>query len=183
MSEVVLRCPACGTTQSQPGECEACSEGEVRYFCSNHSPGLWLDEGICKKCGIKFGDPPRRHPRPTPHAAPRPPARDTRRSVPRPPLAADAEAPRRVPRRAPTAADPEDTSDPPSLAELLVRTWERERSRHEIEEEVWRGPTVEAPRPVLPIAGCLVRLVLFVLVLIALGLGGLFLLMSGLSIG
>ena len=33
---VVLRCPTCGTTQGDAGECEACSEGEVRYFCTNH---------------------------------------------------------------------------------------------------------------------------------------------------
>ena len=73
----------------------------------------------------------------------------------------------------------EGTSDPPSLAELLVRSWEaRERSRREVEEEGWRGPTIEVPRPRLPIAGCLVRLVFLVLVLIALAVGALFLVLS-----
>jgi hypothetical protein len=181
MSEVVLRCPACGTTQSHPGECEACSESEVRFFCGNHNPGLWLDDAMCKICGVKFGDPPRRPPL-TSRTPPRLPSRDTRGPVPRPPLATDAEPPRRVPRKAPTVADPEDTSAPSSLEELLVRTWEgRERARYDVEEEVWRGRTVETPRPALPIAGCLVRLVLFVFLLIVLGVGFLFLLLGSLS--
>ena len=44
---VVLRCPSCGTTQATPGECEACHEAQVRYFCTNHEPGLWLDGTSC----------------------------------------------------------------------------------------------------------------------------------------
>jgi hypothetical protein len=52
---VVLRCPACGTTQEHGGECEACSEGEVRYFCTNHDQRLWLDGPVCSRCGAKFG--------------------------------------------------------------------------------------------------------------------------------
>ena len=53
---VVLRCPTCGTTQGHAGECEACSEGEVRYFCTNHDEGIWLDGPVCSRCGAKFGD-------------------------------------------------------------------------------------------------------------------------------
>src|SRR6187549_2672541 len=56
---VVLRCPNCGTTRATPGECEACHEGSVRYFCSNHQPGLWLSEPTCAKCGAAFGQPAR----------------------------------------------------------------------------------------------------------------------------
>ena len=37
MSAVVLRCSNCGTTQSVRGECEACHEAEVGYYCTNHS--------------------------------------------------------------------------------------------------------------------------------------------------
>jgi hypothetical protein len=52
---VVLRCPNCGTTRAAAGECEACHEAQVRYFCANHTPGLWLDGARCPKCGAAFG--------------------------------------------------------------------------------------------------------------------------------
>jgi len=55
MSAVVLRCSHCGTVQPEPGECEACHEAEVRYFCTNHSPGVWLDTDACPQCGARFG--------------------------------------------------------------------------------------------------------------------------------
>jgi hypothetical protein len=47
---VVLRCPNCGTTQAAPGECQACNEAQVRYFCTNHSPGSWLEGPSCPNC-------------------------------------------------------------------------------------------------------------------------------------
>jgi len=53
---VVLRCPTCGTTQPVVGECEACHDAQVRYFCTNHTPGLWLDEPTCPRCGSRFGE-------------------------------------------------------------------------------------------------------------------------------
>jgi hypothetical protein len=56
---VVLRCPNCGTTRATPGECEACQEGPVRYFCTNHAPGLWLSGRACPTCGAAFGEPAR----------------------------------------------------------------------------------------------------------------------------
>ncbi|MBA3346416.1 MAG: hypothetical protein H0T44_14155 [Gemmatimonadales bacterium] len=43
----------------------------------------------------------------------------------------------------------------------------------------WREPAAEITRKSLPVMGCIVRLVLFMLLLIAIGLGGLFLLMAG----
>ena len=55
----------------------------------------------------------------------------------------------------------------------------RDRTRYTVEETAGRAPTVEGPGPAHFVGGCLVRLVLFVLVLIALAVGGLFLLMSG----
>jgi hypothetical protein len=55
---VVQRCPNCGTTKGTSGECEACHEAQVRYFCTNHTPGLWLEESKCPSCGARFGDAP-----------------------------------------------------------------------------------------------------------------------------
>jgi len=55
MSAVVLRCDNCGTSQSGLGLCEACHEGQVRYFCKNHSPGRWLDGPKCTRCGAAYG--------------------------------------------------------------------------------------------------------------------------------
>ena len=50
---VVLRCPNCGTTQATAGECEACHEAQVRYFCTNHDPGIWLTGPTCAKCAAR----------------------------------------------------------------------------------------------------------------------------------
>ena len=74
MTGVVLRCPHCGTVQPASGECEACREAPVRYFCTNHSPGVWLDSASCPQCGASFGDPvpAREPPRPPERPAPRP---------------------------------------------------------------------------------------------------------------
>jgi len=63
---VVLRCPDCGTSTSASGECEACHQAQVRYFCTNHTPGLWLDASTCPSCGARFGDPARGPSRPAP---------------------------------------------------------------------------------------------------------------------
>src|SRR4030095_7804362 len=59
MNGVALRCPNCGTTKTTPGECDACHEAQVRYFCTNHKPGHWLNEPACPQCGAKFADPVR----------------------------------------------------------------------------------------------------------------------------
>lgn len=53
---VVLRCPTCGTTRPSPGGCEACHEAQVRYFCTNHTPGLWVDAPTCPQCAGRFGE-------------------------------------------------------------------------------------------------------------------------------
>jgi hypothetical protein len=55
MSDVVIRCPNCGTTQDTLGTCDACHEAETRYFCSNHQPGRWLDGPACSACGARYG--------------------------------------------------------------------------------------------------------------------------------
>ena len=80
MSGVVLRCPNCGTNQDKLGECEACHEPSVRYFCTNHDPGRWLDGPACPQCRARYGESG-----PTP--LPRPPAQEptaTRRRTPPP---------------------------------------------------------------------------------------------------
>jgi hypothetical protein len=55
MSAVLLRCDNCGTSQSARGLCEACHEGQVRYFCTNHNPGRWLETKKCPQCGAEYG--------------------------------------------------------------------------------------------------------------------------------
>ena len=55
---------------------------------------------------------------------------------------------------------------------------ERTRGRYRT-EEVWTDPPAERRSRGLPVMGCLFRLVLFIIVLIALVLGGLFLLLGG----
>lgn len=51
MSEVVLRCPHCGAIADALGECEACHEAGVRWYCANHTPARWLDSHVCAGCG------------------------------------------------------------------------------------------------------------------------------------
>jgi len=55
---------------------------------------------------------------------------------------------------------------------------ERTRARHKA-EDVWTHPPAESPSRRIPVMGCLVRLVLLIIVVIALVLGGLFVLLSG----
>ena len=57
MSAIVLRCPNCGKTRATLGECEVCREVQVRYYCTTHSPGRWLDTPACPQCGAHFDDP------------------------------------------------------------------------------------------------------------------------------
>lgn len=83
MSDVVLRCPNCGTTRPSPGECEACHEAEARYFCPNHTPGRWLDAPACTACGARFGARARATPLPPGPSTP-PPRRDAPRPTPTP---------------------------------------------------------------------------------------------------
>ena len=180
MSGVVLRCPACGTTQSHPGECDACSERDVRYFCTNHNPGVWLDEPVCSGCGARFGEAPR-GPEPARRRIPTTAARETGRTESPPRVPRRAEPPRpdvRVPPESVT--DPEDTAAASSLAELVVDMAEElKRARYRVDEPPSREPAIEAPRLLLPGVGCFVRLVLFVLLLVVLALGGCFMLLSG----
>ncbi|MBA2707298.1 MAG: hypothetical protein H0U59_05795 [Gemmatimonadaceae bacterium] len=239
MTGVVLRCPNCGTTQGMTGECEACHEEQVRYFCTRHKPGVWLDKAACSQCGAKFGDPPAaaappprsppsRTPAPTwtpPGARPteRPPATRERPETGRPREAAgDDSAERRSGRDVfpgarrsgtPTESPPGELwppSPPRTFEELLdyflvgrrsTRRAEapeprKRETRSERTAARKRPPPVASPAPIdvslpeiprpasprtpgLPIAGCIIRFVIFLALIFALGIGALFMLVGG----
>ena len=176
MSGVVLRCSTCGTTQSHAGECETCGEGTVRYYCENHSPGLWMDEPVCAVCGAKFGERPPEPTRPILPSSPAPRARETGRPAEtirphRPP-------PRPEP-RTPIEPEPEHVPAPLSLTELLDHLARERTARPYVAEEPppreRRGPAHGAVRAV----GCLLKIVIFVILLIVFSLGGCFLRFGG----
>jgi hypothetical protein len=129
---VVQRCPNCGTTGVASGECEACHAAELRYFCTNHRPGLWLDVATCPKCGARRGDDATVE---LPRV--RPPARGAR------PASARAATPASAP---PPAYS---RTEPPTAVE---RSWPAR-------------PDFDEPRIGRRLGGCLVRFVLFVLLL------------------
>ena len=153
MSGVLLRCPHCGTSRSTPGECDACHEEQVRYFCTNHTPGVWLEGPTCTRCGAMFG-----------RAAAAPPF------TPRKGPPAAEEAPRRprsgTPRygeghfgrgAAPAGPAPAPTSWKEAMAAARARA-ERET------EAVAPDPSLVARG----IGGCLLRLVVMIFVLVLL---------------
>jgi hypothetical protein len=171
MSGVVLRCPNCGTTKGAAGECEACHEAEVRFYCTNHTPGRWLDAAACSTCGARFGDPVRPAP-----AAPRPPAPPTvpatprtarKRTMPwlpdrasapwvrRAPAPASEDAPTAEPRHVP-APDAPIAGLPDLIREVTARA---RRSRLET------GPAPEVAAAGAALGGCLMRAVFIVVLL------------------
>jgi len=81
VSDVIIRCPNCGTTQRALGECEACHEADVRYFCTNHGPGRWLDGAACPVCGARYGVE-RERPWPDPRGRVEPPESPRTRPLP-----------------------------------------------------------------------------------------------------
>ena len=190
MSDVVLRCPNCGTTQASPGECETCHDADVRWFCPNHSPGRWLDGPACAECAARpRREPPRTRAAPPPRGASRgaPTPRDPSRGAPPPePLRRDPthellEALLGRRRRGPADPRYDEEVDPPAgwrveppIAGRPDRPtpWDREDS-----------PVVRLPR--IPFLGCigqLIKLAIILIILLALGtcwfLGG-----SGIIIG
>ena len=119
MTGVVLRCPNCGTTRAALGECDACHDAQVRYYCTNHAPGLWLDAAACPQCGARFGDPPKIIAPPTPTA----PTAPSQRAAP--------VAPRRTPAPPPATAAPRPKFSPPARSRDADR---RERAPPVIDE-------------------------------------------------
>jgi hypothetical protein len=150
MSRVVLRCRHCGTTQAGPGECEACHEAQVAYYCTNHSPGRWLPAPICPQCGARFGEaspagrtPPTRPPPVTPTRQP---------ASGRDPLSPST---RSVPSRAPSEPMPPPTAPPlPTPVREELRVAEREVMSARLRDILMRGPAAsrypEARRPETP---------------------------------
>lgn len=143
MSALVRRCPNCGSTQDGAGECETCHEPEVRLFCPNHAPGRWLDAPPCDACGATLGaGPVVRTPPPPRPLPPRP-------TAPRPAPS----APPRVRTRRPEV--PGDGRDLPVGGP----------ARWPIDPRILR-PAVRVGVP--SFVGCVGRLVMTVLLLIAL---------------
>lgn len=179
MSGVTLRCPACGTTQSRPGECEACSEGEVRYFCSNHAPGLWLDQPECKACGAKFGEAPRAAAARS-RTAPKDGRREERRPDSRLPVPSRAAPFGTVRRRPLPPAEPEDAHGSPSLVDLLAHMADGDApTRAGDEGGPWPETTPAVAAGPLAFLGCLGRVALAGFVLVLLVLVALFMLAGG----
>ena len=148
MSGVVLRCPNCGTTRPSAGECDACHEAAVRLFCTNHTPGLWLEGKQCATCGARWGDPPRPAPAPPPPAATRRPAVAARPAAPPSPPADD------------------DVMDIDRERDVLAARFREildtaARAHH---ERAAPPPLATAP-VVRGVGGCLVRLLVFLAVL------------------
>lgn len=178
MSGVALRCPKCGTTQSHTGECDACYGGQVRYFCSNHNPGLWLDEPVCKECGSKFGEAPSKRSAPPAAASPSP-TRVPRRPESRRPRVAEppSTSTRRPPAPEVTPAEP----SLPSLKDLLTHLLFKRRERTVVKDEkgAWDEPPREVRRRRPPAMGCLIKFMLIALLLLALAFGVPFLFVVG----
>jgi hypothetical protein len=167
MTGVVLRCPSCGTATGTPGDCGACHEAQVRYYCTNHTPGRWLESPACLDCGARFG------------AEVQPPAAPSA-GPSRMPAAGSAPASSRRPRyssRAPTEAvstGPVRTRDPTAPAEG-ESVYRGEEPRRDPRMLAWqelllaaarRRPAAREPVPTgSGLGGCLLRLVLIVVFL------------------
>jgi hypothetical protein len=170
VSGVVLRCPNCGTTQAGRGECDACHEAQVRPYCTNHTPGRWLDALTCPQCGARFGEEPSRQ-----TAAPPPPQPGPGSSGRTEPPTHKAGSPPPAPRRSPWSrgrlpaptmgSEGDSTADLDALARRwpeLLRPGPRMRRAPEVRLDELKG----MPREVA-LGGCrrLALLGLFVVVL------------------
>lgn len=127
---VVQRCPNCGTTQAAAGECDACHEAQVQYFCTNHA--AWMDAPRCPRCEA-FSTAIERPPPPIPARAR--------------PVARAKERPRAPPARPVDDRVLEVATRRPSLWETVVRGALVARSPHE-------------PAPISRAGGWFVRLLL-----------------------
>ena len=150
MNAVILRCGNCGTSQNSPGECQACHEQDVRFYCTRHTPGLWLTAPVCSQCGAEFGKdapPPReRRPAPTPVKT---------RAQPKGPERTESPPPRAGPwGRATRTGSERPRMDTRETIDRLLREYARRRSVHPEESELARASF--PPR----IAGGCLRIVL-----------------------
>lgn len=179
MSGVVLRCPNCGTAQSTEGECEACREAPVRYFCTNHAPGVWIDSPSCPQCGARFGDPePARVPPPPPE---RPRPRPPRTLEPDPARVEEDYGPWGSPAGGPGPGAPRPSPDLGSLVAAMLGAAARSR-RGRGEPASYEDYEAAPPRRRRG-SGCLGRLLMLLLLLFALFLLAPFLLGALLNFG
>lgn len=181
MTGVLLRCPNCGTTKSSFGECEACHEAQVRYYCTNHTPGKWLDAPKCGTCGAAFGEHTSHPVFPLPRA-PAPSSARPSTKPPRPPGAPastrpEAARPHDVSRRArevPEVARSEDFVERRDEAEVLLKRWQ-DMLRAAARRRASPGAGVaEETLPVRRGMGCFFRAVLIFLFFVVTLIGGLF---------
>jgi hypothetical protein len=174
MTGVILRCPNCGTSTTTAGECEACHEADVRFYCTNHKPGHWLNAPACPQCGAKFGDPERPSTPSAPSAAHTRPLDPSRKAAPRkamppPPLETGAGPWERKER--PRSGRPDlGTATPDSASAGDIRTAKMveilrslSRSARVSRRPTYRDP--EAPTVRVAAGGCLLRFVLLMLFL------------------
>lgn len=188
MSGVVLRCPSCGTTKGAPGECEACHEAQVRYFCTNHTPGRWLDARACPHCGARFGEPARPTAASTP-AAPVRPRVPVPGAVPAPAPASTSTSRPKYPSARPPKASGGGSGDgrerlPPAMDAGLDARAERVKRWSELLRAATRArpvpmeaaPDFKAAPTGRGLGGCLLRLVLLMVFGFVALIGSLFLL-------
>jgi hypothetical protein len=154
---VVLRCPNCGTVEATAGECEACHGAQVRYFCTNHTPGLWLEASSCAQCGARFGEVA-----PAPASAPPPIDRSVQTGVTRmtQPITPEPEA-------GPWETSPPDVKTsaraPSPWIEMLAAAARASSARRAEREDYGDEPPVRVRG-----GGCLKQLVLLALMLFGL---------------
>ncbi len=170
MTGVILRCPNCGTSTATSGECEACHEAEVRFYCTNHKPGHWLDAPACPQCGAKFGDPIRpAAPSVPPPVRPRPPVPSPKaapRREPPPPLDTSPGPWGRKERR--RSARPEAETDGASAGDIRTAKMLEMLRALSRAGRITRRPTYtvpEAPSERAAAGGCLMRFMLLVMFL------------------
>ena len=177
MNGVVLRCPNCGTTRATPGTCEACHEAEVRCYCTNHTPGLWLDAPACAQCGARLGEPDR--PPAPPRRTPSRPATPAVTSAPRPRYrTAGRSGSGTPPGRREAGPGGEEAFTAPlegrgapvtSLQELLLAAFQARRRPHPAIDELPKAlPRTRSP------GGCLMRFVLLMVFLFLAMMSGMF---------
>lgn len=161
---VVRRCPNCGTTRATAGQCDACHEAEVRFYCTDHTPGLWLDGPTCPQCHSRAKASARPPMTRGPRAAAAPPTPTRRSSAKAPPLAVHSPPPDDLPE-----VDAWITRDPPSsrlprdTAPLSFGTWVDMLRAASSRIRSERSPA-SSPLPARRVAGCVVRLLLFLVV-------------------
>lgn len=164
MSGVVLRCPHCGTTRASLGECEACHEADVRHYCTNHTPGVWLNGPACTQCGARLGEAPKSAPPPLPREK-RPaeaPQSERRRWGP------DALGPWTRRRKIPSAPDEvfsESTSARPDYRTISWADLIREAALRARRTRPVRPPGLEPLAMGAALGGCFLRSVILMFVL------------------